>query len=91
MNTSSGEFMYQTKLLLLLFIELAERNTPELRPPLKLLATAKDNFIEHRRQDPSTCSFGSCFDLSRCPLSSGFPVYFYNNLYRLGFFQIFSE
>ena len=30
---------------------------------------------------PSKCTFGSCFDLSRCPISSGFPVYFYNNLY----------
>ena len=29
----------------------------------------------------STCTFGSCFDLTRCPLSSGFPVYFYNNIY----------
>ena len=64
-------------------IELAERNTPELRPPLKLLATAKDNFYGHLSLDdmPSKCTFGSCFDLSRCPLSSGFPVYFYNNLY----------
>ena len=62
-------------------IELAERNTPELRPPLKLLANVKDNFIGQIKGNPSTCTFGSCFDLSRCPLSSGFPVYFYNNLY----------
>ena len=65
-------------------IELAERNTPELRPPLKLLANAKDNFYGQMSLDnlPSKkCTFGSCFDLSRCPLSSGFPVYFYNNLY----------
>ena len=62
-------------------IELAERNTPELRPPLKLLPNSKDNFLSPILQNPSKCTFGLCFDLSRCPLSSGFPVYFYNNVY----------
>lgn len=61
-------------------IELAERNTPELRPPLRLRATESDNFMGQETFDLK-CTFGSCFDLKRCPLSSGFPVYFYNNWY----------
>ena len=63
-------------------IELAERNTPELRPPLRILAKPDKDVIA--RQDFShseVCSFGACFDLSRCSLSSEFPVFFYNNLY----------
>ena len=71
-------------LTVLLSIPLDKLPCPKLRPPLKLLATAKDNFYGQMSLDnlPSKkCTFGSCFDLSRCPLSSGFPVYFYNNLY----------
>ena len=70
--------------VVLLSIPLNKLPCPKLRPPLKLLATAKDNFYGQMSLDnlPSKkCTFGSCFDLSRCPLSSGFPVYFYNNLY----------
>ena len=49
---------------------------------LRLRATPKDNFIDEVLETgPPKCTFGSCFDLSRCPISSGFPVYFYNNLY----------
>lgn len=63
-------------------IELAERNTPELRPPLKLTALNSSHASNSiRSSTPNNCSFGSCFDLTRCPLSSGFPVYFYNNVY----------
>ena len=62
--------------------ELAERNTPELKPPLRLKALPKDNFIgQDNTESVPDCTFGSCFDLSRCSLSSGYPVYFYDNLF----------
>ena len=59
--------------------ELAERNTPELRPPLRLMALPKDNFIAENIA--TECGFERCFDLARCPLSSGYPIYFYNNIF----------
>lgn len=63
-------------------VELAERNTPELRPPIRLRALPSDNFMSvSTKSDDVSCSFGTCFDLTRCPLSSGFPVYFYNNVF----------
>jgi hypothetical protein len=62
-------------------VELAERNTPEVRPPLRLTSTPKDNFLAGKFEHSNVCTFGTCFDLSRCPLTSGFPVYFYNNIY----------
>ena len=61
--------------------ELAERNTPELRPPLRLRAKAQDNFVGTPQADPGGCTTSTCLDFARCPLSSGFPVYFYNNVY----------
>ena len=61
--------------------ELAERNTPELRPPLRLRASPKDNFLAPPYHESQDCTLGTCLDFARCPLSSGFPVYFYNNVY----------
>jgi len=55
--------------------ELAERNTSELKPPLRLKALPKANFIgQDNTKSVPDCTFGSCFDLSRCSLSSGYPV-----------------
>ena len=61
--------------------ELAERNTPELRPPLRLQAKIQDNYLGTPYADPEGCTTSTCLDFARCPLSSGFPVYFYNNVY----------
>ena len=61
--------------------ELAERNTPELRPPLRIQANAKDNYLAAPFDNWQNCSMATCLDFARCPLSSGFPVYFYNNVY----------
>ena len=47
------------------FIEFSEQNTPELRPPLRLLATHEDNYISHMKEEPLNCTFSLCFDLSR--------------------------
>ena len=47
------------------FLEFSEQNTPELRPPLRLLATHEDNYISHLEEEPLKCTFSLCFDLSR--------------------------
>ena len=47
------------------FMEFSEQNTPELRPPLRLLATHEDNYISHMKEEPLNCTFSLCFDLSR--------------------------
>ena len=47
------------------FIEFSEQNTPELRPPLRLLATHEDNYISDMEEEPLKCTFSLCFDLSR--------------------------
>ena len=63
--------------------ELSERNTPELLPPLRMTAGLQ-NPVTNNPHLPvnaeSSCTMNSeyqCFDWSRCPISSGFPIYFY--------------
>lgn len=58
--------------------ELAERNNPEVLPPLRILSEVSNNYVS-TSLPKSICTMGTCFDLSRCPLSSGFPVYFYQD------------
>ncbi|XP_044750897.1 exostosin-3 [Coccinella septempunctata] len=58
--------------------EALEQNTPDLALPIRLLP---ENVMEERLL-PSTaeskkCRMFSCFDHSRCSLTSGFPVYLY--------------
>lgn len=55
------------------------RNTPELALPRQLLA----NSLPSKIPPPSalgiaSCRMSSCFDHSRCSLTSGFPVYLYD-------------
>uniref|UniRef100_A0A0K2TLB0 glucuronosyl-galactosyl-proteoglycan 4-alpha-N-acetylglucosaminyltransferase n=1 Tax=Lepeophtheirus salmonis TaxID=72036 RepID=A0A0K2TLB0_LEPSM len=53
------------------------RNTPEIRAPLQL----KSSNAPEERLAPvhSNCiSMNNCFDYSRCSLSSGFPIHYYN-------------
>ena len=61
--------------------ELAERNNPEILPPVRILAGPENNFVAESpgREVTDGCSMGRCFDLVRCPLSSGFPVFFYES------------
>lgn len=60
-------------------LELAERNTPEIRPPLRLLASKEEANYKAKPYLNKCSSMGQCFDLSRCSISSGFPVYTYNH------------
>ena len=59
--------------------ELAERNTPEILPPLRL--TALNSTYPSKNLPVVTndqCDMTNCFEWSRCPISSGFPVYLYH-------------
>ena len=62
-----------------------EKNTPTLKQPLRLTASTKDNFLAKPFKEHQNCTMSTCFDLARCPLSSGFPIYFYNQSYQNGF------
>lgn len=64
----------QTKLLQQ---ELIERNTPEIRPPRPLLASAADRRELAAPTTQPDCHADSCIDFSRCSISSQFPVYVY--------------
>ncbi|XP_065294539.2 exostosin-3 [Dermacentor albipictus] len=57
--------------------ELENRNIPLLRPPLKLLTGEDARQLYLPTPEPPECQMHSCFDYSRCSLTSGFPVYFY--------------
>ncbi|XP_042902881.1 exostosin-3 [Parasteatoda tepidariorum] len=59
--------------------EVQEKNTPFIGAPKRILPSLDDNI----HMPPSTlkgirnCKNFLCFDYSRCSLTSGFPVYFY--------------
>ena len=59
-----------------------EKNTPTLKQPLRLTASTKDNFLAKPFKEHQNCTMSTCFDLARCPLSSGFPIYFYNQSHQ---------
>jgi alpha-1,4-N-acetylglucosaminyltransferase EXTL3 len=61
--------------------ELTDRNNPEVLPPLQLRSLPENNFVasQPELEVAVRCTMGSCFDLARCPLSSGFPVFFYES------------
>lgn len=54
--------------------EYIQRNTPDIAPPLPLLPT-----MTHFLPAPASpvCSLSSCFDFSRCSVSSQMPVFLY--------------
>lgn len=61
--------------------ELASRNVPLLYPPLRtLFSTEDDQEVTLPPSLPSrpSCRMHTCFEYSRCSLTSGFPVYFYH-------------
>ena len=65
----------------LAYQDLSERNTPELLPPLRITAGVQNNVFEspNTLETALSCTMTKrkCFDWSRCPISSGFPIYFY--------------
>ncbi len=59
--------------------EYSQRNTPDIRPPLSLRATVRDDVKVTLPLLGDSCSTEECFDFARCPLSSGFPIYLYGS------------
>ena len=55
--------------------EYIQRNTPDIAPPLPLLASAAQSLPPP--PTGSSCSLSSCFDFSRCSISSQMPVHLY--------------
>merc|ERR1719192_579399 len=56
--------------------ELRERNTPDIAPPLPLLSSTGP---APRADQSSGCSMSSCWDFSRCSVTSRLPVFLYNS------------
>ncbi|XP_039296108.1 exostosin-3 [Nilaparvata lugens] len=60
------------------YLEARQRNTPDLSPPLPLLALAPPTHYTPPSADHAPCQLSTCFDFSRCSLTSGLPVYLYD-------------
>lgn len=58
--------------------EIVKRNTPELHAPRRILPGLSDDVIIPGPKSPYMCRMHNCFDLSRCSVTSQFPVYFYD-------------
>jgi len=66
--------------------EYIARNSPDIAPPLPLLPAMMEFLTPPLSSSP--CSLSTCFDFSRCSVSSGMPVYLYpshamNNIQHL--------
>ncbi|XP_013912934.1 PREDICTED: exostosin-like 3 [Thamnophis sirtalis] len=58
--------------------ELMAQNQPKLSLPIRLLPDKDDSSFPMPKSNRN-CRLHNCFDYSRCPLTSGFPVYVYNS------------
>ncbi|OCT81434.1 hypothetical protein XELAEV_18028254mg [Xenopus laevis] len=58
--------------------ELMAQNQPKLSLPIRLLPE-KDDINIPLPKSKRNCGLHNCFDYSRCPLTSGFPVFVYNS------------
>ncbi|CAB4062802.1 EXTL3 [Lepeophtheirus salmonis] len=77
MMNREESFLFSLKTSQIALDEFNLRNTPEIRAPLQL----KSSNAPEERLAPvhSNCiSMNNCFDYSRCSLSSGFPIHYYN-------------
>ena len=59
--------------------EYIQRNTPDIAPPLPLLAGPAQSLLPPPPSGslPPPCTLSSCFDFSRCSISSQLPTYIY--------------
>lgn len=60
-------------------LEAIRRDSPELAPPYQIIPSRPPAILSSL--NPSfeiDCRMHSCFDHSRCSLTSGFPIYFYD-------------
>lgn len=60
--------------------EAVQRNTPELALPKPMYANKlPTEYPSSSHTESIKCKMSTCFDHSRCSLTSGFPVYLYNS------------
>ncbi|CAK1548519.1 unnamed protein product [Leptosia nina] len=60
-------------------LEAIRRDSPELAPPNQILPSRPPPIIPSLHPSSEVhCRMHSCFDHSRCSLTSGFPIYFYD-------------
>ena len=58
--------------------ETAKARMPDLQAPKRVLPSLKDSVNIPAPESTLHCRMHSCFDYSRCSLTSKFPVYFYS-------------
>ncbi|KAL0281347.1 UNVERIFIED_CONTAM: hypothetical protein PYX00_002359 [Menopon gallinae] len=60
--------------------EAIQRNTPELALPLTLLPDNVPEVVPYESSSTlEPCQMFNCWDFSRCSITSGFPIYFYES------------
>ncbi|XP_026484929.2 exostosin-3 [Vanessa tameamea] len=60
-------------------LEAIRRDSPELAPPTQILPVKPPSILPPiSLSSEGHCRMHSCFDHSRCSLTSGFPIYFYD-------------
>lgn len=60
-------------------LEAIRRDSPELAPPVQILPSRPPPILPPMNPSYEVhCRMFSCFDHSRCSLTSGFPVYLYD-------------
>lgn len=59
-------------------LEALQHNSPDLAPPLSILASKLPNTEPTVLTTLSCSRMHGCFDYSRCALTSGFPVFLYD-------------
>ncbi|EEB17816.1 conserved hypothetical protein [Pediculus humanus corporis] len=61
--------------------EAIQRNTPELALPLTLYSNEIPKTVDYKlKEGLEFCQMHNCWDYSRCSITSGFPVYFYEEI-----------
>jgi hypothetical protein len=59
-------------------LEMAQKTMPDVAAPMKILPSDQDGMTLPMPNLSFGCKMYNCFDYSRCSVTSGFPVYFYN-------------
>ncbi|XP_064652243.1 exostosin-like 3 [Lineus longissimus] len=59
-------------------LEMARKLMPDVAAPMKILPSDQDSMTLPMPNLSFGCKMYNCFDYSRCSVTSGFPVFFYN-------------
>ncbi|XP_065217618.1 exostosin-3 [Planococcus citri] len=78
LQTESNKLKISVQQAHLSHLEAVQRNSPELAPPIPILSNELPKIRTAVSEIPLCYKMRSCFDYSRCSLTSGFPVYLYD-------------